>query len=57
LDADIRPAQQEALGLILPKTWPYSLPDPDLWSDVAPPRPDEAAAARVVEATSLPWVP
>jgi len=56
LDADLSPAQQETLGLILPKTWPYSLPDPDLWSAVAPPRPYEAAAARVVEATSLPWV-
>ena len=55
LDADLSPAQQETLGLILPKTWPYSLPDPDLWSDVAPPRPYTDAAARVVEATTLPW--
>jgi len=56
LDADLSPAQQETLGMILPKTWPYSLSDPDLWSDVAPPRPYTAAGARVVEATTLPWL-
>jgi hypothetical protein len=56
LDADLSPAQQETLGMILPKTWPYSLSDPDLWSGVPPPRPYAAAAARVVEQTSLPWV-
>jgi hypothetical protein len=56
LDADLSPAQRRTLGVILPKTWPYSLSDPDHWSDVAPPRPYAAEAARVVEQTSLPWV-
>jgi hypothetical protein len=56
LDAELRPAEQEVLATILPKTWPYSLSDPDLWSDVAPPRPYTSAAARVVGRTSLPWV-
>lgn len=56
LDADLSPAQRETLALILPKTWPYSLPDPDLWNDVPPPKPYAPGATRVVEATSLPWV-
>ena len=56
MDSAVHPFKIDIHTHILPKTWPYSLSDPDLWSDVPPPRPYAAAAARGVEQTSLPWV-
>jgi len=47
----------EALRCILPKSWPFSVPDPDLWEAVEPPEPYSPAAAAVVKRTDLPWFP
>ncbi|MHC4548684.1 MAG: hypothetical protein ACYTEZ_07885 [Planctomycetota bacterium] len=55
LDVDLTAAQEDVLRLILPKTWPYSLPDPDLWADVPPLRPYAPVAAAAVRETTLPW--
>jgi len=56
LDADIGEHELEALDLILPKTWPCSLPDPNVWEDVQPSEPYAEAAAALVRHTVLPWM-
>ena len=56
LDADLTGRQAETLMRILPKTWPYSLPDPNLWEDVEPSVPFSKQAAKAVKETTLPWM-
>lgn len=55
LDAPLPPEHAALLETILPKTWPLSLPDPDVWDDVEPPMPYSEEAAAIVRETRVPW--
>ena len=55
LDPPLPGGDAEALKAVLPKSWPYSSPDPDHWEDVARPDPYSPAAEAVVRETTLPW--
>jgi hypothetical protein len=55
LDAPMPAEHAALLETILPKTWPLSLPDPDVWEDLQPPIPYTDEAALVVGETRLPW--
>jgi len=55
LDVELAPEQEDLLHLLFPKTWPWSVPDPDHFDAVQPPRPYSEAAAAVVAQTRLPW--
>ena len=55
LDVTIADEQAQLLDMLLPKTWPFSMSDPDLWEDVEPPVPYSSEAAAVVAETRLPW--
>ncbi len=57
LDAPLTAEQEDVLSMLLPKTWPYSLPDPDVWDDAEPPTPYAPAATESVAGTRLPWAP
>jgi len=57
LDAPLTAEQEDVLSMLLPKTWPYSLPDPDIWGAGDPPQPYTPAAAEVVARTVRPWAP
>lgn len=57
LDPPLPGGDAEALKAVLPKAWPYSVPDPDHWEEIAPPDPYAAAAEAVVRKTVLPWYP
>ncbi len=46
---------REFVHVLLPKTWPYSLPDPDLWEPATPPLPFSKAAQKAARDVSLPW--
>jgi hypothetical protein len=46
---------RELLHVLLPKTWPYSMPDPDLWEPATSPLPFSKAAQEAARATELPW--
>jgi len=57
LDIDIPAQQASLLAALLPKTWPLSVPDPDVWDKREAPTPYTRKAAKVVAATRLPWAP
>ena len=57
LDAALDAEEEEILNLLFPKTWPYSLPDPDHFDDVPPRRPWTDPATAAVRETRLPWSP
>ena len=46
---------RDLLNVLLPKAWPYSMPDPDLWDGTEPPIPYTAAGKKAAAATALPW--
>ena len=56
LETEVAPRHAEILELLLPKTRPYSMPDPDHWESVKPPAPYSKRAEAVVKRVSLPWV-
>ncbi len=55
LPAEIDPAHAALLAAVFPKTWPYSMSDPDHWEDVKPPRPYKPRGAEVARRVRLPW--
>jgi len=55
LDIETPAQQADLLTALLPKTWPLSVPDPDVWKKLEPPAPYTRKAAKVVAATRLPW--
>ncbi len=55
LPAEIDPAHAALLAAVLPKTWPYSMSDPDHWRDVKPSRPYKQPGAEVARRVRLPW--
>ncbi len=56
IDVEVDPEHRAMLDMLLPKTHPYSLPNPDVWNDAAtPPDPYSAEALKVVSQTKLPW--
>ncbi|MCK6461077.1 MAG: hypothetical protein L6Q95_14440 [Planctomycetes bacterium] len=57
IDPPLPDGDVEALKAVLPKSWPYSSPDPDHWEAVKPPEPYSPAAEAVVKKTVLPWCP
>ena len=46
---------REFVHVLLPKTWPYSMPDPDLWEPATPPLPFSKAAQEAARKFALPW--
>jgi hypothetical protein len=55
VDAEIPRRQFELLSLLLPKSWPFSMCDPDHWRPLEPPIPFEEPARAAVERVRLPW--
>ena len=55
LDADIDEEQRSVLRLLFPKTWPFSMPDPDHWATRIPPYPYSKEALTFIEHLRLPW--
>jgi len=55
LDPPLAGGDVEALKAVLPKAWPYSVPDPDLWEPVKRPDPYAAKSEDAVRKTVLPW--
>jgi hypothetical protein len=55
LGVELFPEQHEVLSMLFPKTWPYSMPDPDHWASRKHPRPFSRAAWRHVSQVELPW--
>jgi len=55
LDTEMDDEQRELLRLLLPKTWPYSMPDAEHWEEGSSPQPYSDAAAEVVRSVRLPW--
>lgn len=55
IDAPLPPSARDWLRTVFPKTWPYSMPDPDHWEPVPPRNTLSPAAATVAASLSLPW--
>lgn len=55
LDIELTPEQAEVLQLLLPKTWPYSMPDGDHFEPRQNPYPYSEQALEAVSKTVLPW--
>jgi hypothetical protein len=46
---------QRILRLLFPRTWPYSLPDPDHWETLPPPDPYAPEVKEKVVRMEMPW--
>ncbi|MGH7161871.1 MAG: hypothetical protein ACREID_00190, partial [Planctomycetota bacterium] len=55
LGVDLTDEDRALLTLLFPKTWPYSLPDPDHWEERKSRQELSPKAAAAVAATRLPW--
>ena len=55
LPAEILPEHAEVLATLFPKTWPYSMSDPDHWRSAQPSRRYGDAGAEVARRVRLPW--
>ena len=57
LDIELSAEQAEVLQLLLPKTWPYSMPDADHFEPRTNPMPYTKQALKAVKEAVLPWLP
>jgi hypothetical protein len=55
LDVELRDDHRSVLRLLLPKTWPFSMPDADHWATRIPPEPYSKGALKQIERVQLPW--